>query len=232
MIMDIGYETVLQRMADNHGFSVEVVRRLVAQVKELELADDVLKRMREGAAAIASNSLDDIVVDLDDDGGYNEPTRESTSRRASGNERVHLRRHSSPQSSPRRESGLHITPAVLDADYSPPETSRASQFARLERQGRRQEALKRESRKVSLGGRTDFLHSIKMSGGNSSRSASRSKEARVSPESPLGQAYDPPVLTEGSAPPSSPPKADNALDRAMANAKALDEIGELFKWCI
>ena len=228
IIMDVGYDTVIQRMADNHGFSVEVVKRLVAQVKELKLADFVLRKMRKSAAATATDSVQDIVTDLDDEGEYSTPTHKQTSRRASGNKLVHGTRHSSPQSSPQRGSSLHITPAVLDADYSPPETSRASHFARLERQGRRQEAFKWESRRVSLGRRMDFLRSIKIP---SSRSASRSKKARVSPESPLGQVNDPPMLAGDSAP-SSPPMVNESFHRGMSNAKALDEIGELFKWCI
>ena len=118
---------------------------------------------------------------------------------------------------------------VLDTDYSPPETSRASQFARLERQGRRQEAFRLESKRVSLGGRTDFLHSIKKS---SSLSTSRSKKTRVSPESPLGQVYSAPMLTRDSAPPSSPPTMNDSFQRGMSIAKALDEIGEVFKWCL
>jgi hypothetical protein len=49
---------------------------------------------------------------------------------------------------------LMIRPGPLSnsGDYLPPESSRAGQFARLERAGRRAEALKREKRRASQGG--------------------------------------------------------------------------------
>ncbi|KAJ3502816.1 hypothetical protein NLJ89_g8717 [Agrocybe chaxingu] len=65
---------------------------------------------------------------------------------------------SSPRNGSRRRSGprrsLTIKPAPPNdddrmSDYSPPNTSRAGQYARLVRQGRKEEALARESRRVS-----------------------------------------------------------------------------------
>lgn len=149
-VMRIGIGSVIQGMSKNHGFTEEVVRRVWRHVNNLERTDAVLRTMRESAEAAVNESLDDEQFNGRDDdlanvqdGGGSPPT--------------------SPSQLKEPNSSLHITPATVNADYSPPETSRASRYARLSRQGRRHEALALEKKKVSLGDYRDFERSIRKS---------------------------------------------------------------------
>ena len=152
----LGVDAVLQRMSDNHGFTIDVIRRLYEDIGGFQRTDAALRRMRESAEAEAISfiSMDTDQVDEDVD----------TSRRWS------------PRRIPSRPKGLEYTPAPVDddnmSDYSPPETSRAGQYARLAREGRRNEALQREKIVVGLGGTGDFLGNIRVSEGNSSGATS------------------------------------------------------------
>lgn len=178
MALRLGTDLIFRRMAENHGFHEDTVRRIYAEVGGFERADAVLNDMREAAEAAGRKS---IILDPVDVPAHTSP----------------LRRDSD------RPSGLQFTPAPITSDdrsdYSPPEASRAGQYARLVRQGRRQEALKREARAVSLGGHSDFLRKIRMSEGVSFRATSTR-----SSQSPLALMKDARATAAEVAPPPPP----------------------------
>lgn len=137
LALRLGTDLIFKRMSENHGFHEDIVRRIYAEVGGFERADAVLNDMREAAEAAGRKS-----INLD-------PPNGST----------HTSQHVLASS---RRTSLHFSPAPVTgddnrSDYSPPEASRAGQFARLLRQGRREEALRREARAASLGGRNEFL---------------------------------------------------------------------------
>jgi hypothetical protein len=154
----LGVDAMLQRMSDNHGFTLDVVKRLYDCVGDFRRTDAALKKMRESAEAEAISFISMGVNQVDSD------------------EHSHTSRHESPRRVSNRSSGLHFTPTPVNgadiSDYSPPEKSRAGQYARLARLGRRHEALNSRVRTVSLGGTGDFSRNIRISGGGSSRATS------------------------------------------------------------
>ena len=167
----LGVDAMVQRMSDNHGFTIDVIRRVYDAVSDFQLTDAVLTRMRESAEVEAISCINTSIK--------------------------HISEHPpmSRSSSPRRVSypfpGLQYTPVAVDnvgiSEYSPPETSRAGQYTKLAKQGRRYEALKREGKRVSLGRTADFLRNIQMSGGASARAISGDSDGidGQSPESAL-----------------------------------------------
>jgi len=163
-----GTNTMLQRMSDNHGFTIDVIKRLYDLIGNFERTDAALKIMRESAEAEAISFISTDVAQVD--------------------EHLQTSRHPSPRRVSDQSSALLFTPAPVDtgnmSDYSPPETSRAAQYARLARQGLRHEALKREGKKVSLGGADDFVRSIRMSDSNSSRATSGAPAESMDRQSP------------------------------------------------
>jgi hypothetical protein len=167
----LGVDAMVQRMSDNHGFTPEVVRRLYGIIGDFQRTDVALMRMRKSAEIEAASYINVDVNEID--------------------EHTHSSRYSSSRPSPRRVSyrfpGLEYTPATADSgnisDYSPPETSRAGQYARLARQGLRLEALKREGRAASLSGNSDLFRSLARSGGSSPLVAPKVSVASVDGQS-------------------------------------------------
>ncbi|KAL7282870.1 hypothetical protein ACG7TL_002283 [Trametes sanguinea] len=66
MVKELGMNTALHIMARNHGFSEETVRQVYAVTGSLELADNVLREMREGANEKASEALTSLMHDEDE----------------------------------------------------------------------------------------------------------------------------------------------------------------------
>ncbi|CDO71935.1 hypothetical protein BN946_scf184940.g82 [Trametes cinnabarina] len=69
MVKELGMTTALHIMARNHGFSEETVRQVYAITGSLEVADNVLREMREGANEKASEALTSLMQEQGDDGG-------------------------------------------------------------------------------------------------------------------------------------------------------------------
>jgi len=163
----LGVDAMLQRMSDNHGFTLDVVKRLYDCVGDFRRTDAALKKMRESAEAEAISFISMGVNQVDSD------------------ERSHTSRHESPRRVSNRPSGLHFTPTPVNgadiSDYSPPEKSRAGQYAKLARLGRRHEALNPRVRTVSLGGTGDFSRNIRISGGGTSRATSVRQSPALEP---------------------------------------------------
>ncbi|KAI9069447.1 hypothetical protein FKP32DRAFT_1586837 [Trametes sanguinea] len=66
MVKELGMNTALHIMARNHGFSEETVRQVYAVTGSLEIADNVLREMREGANEKASEALTSLLHDEDE----------------------------------------------------------------------------------------------------------------------------------------------------------------------
>jgi hypothetical protein len=147
----LGVDAMLQKMSDNHGFTLDVVRRLYDVIGDFQRTDAALMRMRNSAEEEATSFISMDVNPVD--------SQPRTSRHSS---------HASPRRVLYPFPGLEYTPVAPDSgnlsDYTPPETSRAGRYARLAREGRRHEALKQEGRRVSIGGTGPFLQNIRMSG--------------------------------------------------------------------
>ena len=166
--MRLGVDAMLQKMSDNHGFTLDVIKRLYNVIGDFQRTDAALMRMRESAEMEATSYIDMDVNQVD------------------------KRSRTSQHSSPRRISypfpGLEYTPVNYSSgnlsDYSPPETSRAARYTRLAKQGRRLEALKREGRAVSFGRTGDFLRHIRMSEPRFSRATPGALVGSVDGQSP------------------------------------------------
>ncbi|KAI8974201.1 hypothetical protein BD414DRAFT_580896 [Trametes punicea] len=72
MVKELGMNTALHIMSRNHGFSEETVRKVYALTGSLEVADNVLREMREGANEKASEALTSLMPDDDDGEGQEE----------------------------------------------------------------------------------------------------------------------------------------------------------------
>jgi hypothetical protein len=211
----LGVDTMLQRMSDNHGFTLDVVRRLYNSIGGFQRTDAVLKKMRESAEAEA---ISFISTDMDQLDRHMPTSRQSSPRRVSN-----------------RFSGPQFTPAPVDSgsmsDYSPPETSRAGQYAKLARQGRRHEALRQEAKTVSLGGTADFLRNIRLSEGSSSRATSGAPAENMEGRAPgaalpVDRAHSKDVA---SSPPQEPIwKEQEEIDKVLLSGdpEALKELQE------
>lgn len=169
LVLALGLEEVYLRMAENHRFHIELVRKVAARQRSLQDADRVLRNMREAAgrefarllrqgeatySAVESEAEESDVQDEEHaetsgDEDDNQPARQVQARPDS---------KISPSSLiPQRREGplvLKITtespesPPMRPPDYSPPTPTRAHEFRRLERQGRVEEARLREARRV------------------------------------------------------------------------------------
>ncbi|KAI0713770.1 hypothetical protein C8Q76DRAFT_796703 [Earliella scabrosa] len=67
LVKEIGMQSVLRIMADNHGFSEETVRQVYAQTRSLEVADHVLREMRIRANDAANDALESLVADEEEE---------------------------------------------------------------------------------------------------------------------------------------------------------------------
>ncbi|KAI0333063.1 hypothetical protein GY45DRAFT_1245323, partial [Cubamyces sp. BRFM 1775] len=66
MVKELGMNTAIHIMARNHGFSEDTVRELYIRTGSLEVTDNVLRKMREGANEKASEELSSIMGDDED----------------------------------------------------------------------------------------------------------------------------------------------------------------------
>lgn len=156
VIVQIGIDSAIQTMSENHGFNPEIVRRVWSQTGSLKETDVTLAKMREAAERAALQHLE-ALQDGDE---------QAAPRPARGRSSDARRSRSSVGGAPSRSSHvgtssvLQIEPIIdhaqegSDDEYSPPRRSRAGQYARLVKEGREDEALAREYSR--LGGISPF----------------------------------------------------------------------------
>ncbi|TDL18891.1 hypothetical protein BD410DRAFT_792669 [Rickenella mellea] len=134
-----GFQVLIKRMAENHHFDEELVKRVWEESGDFARADEILKHMREAAEKVAVDEL-----------SKNERRRSSGAAERKSN--ANSRRSSRPSTS--AGDVLLYTPhnevvEDLPVAYSPPSATRAAKFTRLADQGREEEARKREARRSS-----------------------------------------------------------------------------------
>lgn len=151
----------LERIAQEYGFSTEFAQKTYRNTRSVETTKfvlDQLRREREEQEKVLYERLNLMYNpagnehDSEDEIPYG-LVRPKSGGKASGRSST----RSSPRKSKSKRTSLNIRPFVIDddggggivSDYSPPNSSRAGQFARLVRQGRRDEAIEREKRRAS-----------------------------------------------------------------------------------
>ncbi|KZT74109.1 hypothetical protein DAEQUDRAFT_807806 [Daedalea quercina L-15889] len=140
VVVHIGVETAIQTMSENHGFNPEIVRRVWSQTQSLRMTDTILRQMREAAEKAARQFVENLGAG---EGGFTFDIRPNARVRS-------IARDEAPRRSShnRDASILRITPVDADTkeslQYSPPRPTRAGQYARLVKEGRRSEAISRE----------------------------------------------------------------------------------------
>lgn len=164
IINQVGFPGVMAVIAKNYGFDVDVAMNAFFATKSIEKTEAVLQHAKEVANSATSNLLAELVnqeqgddVDSSGDGEPQSMRRGHCS--SSGNpQNAHSERQKAKRSSGSRKvkrPSLNIKPQLVDeeidalSDYSPPHVSRAGQFMRLVKQGRRKEAVDRERRRAS-----------------------------------------------------------------------------------
>ncbi|KAI0062103.1 hypothetical protein BV25DRAFT_1916388 [Artomyces pyxidatus] len=159
LVADLGFEVVLNRMAENHGFHLNIVRHVVQNAHSLAQADERLRTMREGAQRELEKALQAESSAEEED--------EDDEQETDGEEEPRARSHAPSlppppegERSPERPQlslrvGLQITPLPQDEGppphYSPVSPTRARAFRRLQLEGRVAEAKAREIRHASRG---------------------------------------------------------------------------------
>ncbi len=151
----------LAQIAATRGLELEQVRGIFMAAGNLEDTDFVLQQLHarrlqgrssaaagrakpDGSSGASSEEIPDGLILR----GAAGPSAAESSR-----ESTHRRRSNKPRRSGRPSLVIRRLPPAEDeydlSEYSPPNKSRAGQFARLEKQGRLEEALEREKRRVS-----------------------------------------------------------------------------------
>ena len=130
----VGLQKVMAVIAKNYGFDVDVATKAFFATKSIEKTKSLLQFAKDVTNSATSALLSELVNDdIDSSNG------------------------SSSNGSRRKSKRLSIKPRPLDeeidemvlSDYSPPRVSRAGQFSRLVKEGRREEAVDRERRRAS-----------------------------------------------------------------------------------
>ncbi|KAH9483461.1 hypothetical protein JR316_0002929 [Psilocybe cubensis] len=182
----------LQKMVEDYGFPIEDVEEAFKKTKSLRKTELFLKQLRRDMDQLQQEMLEkqkalyarinffagqDGGNDSDNDVPYGLVKRVSIAGKASGKSST----RSSPRKSKSKRPSLNIKPILTDeevvSDYSPPGSSRAGQFARLVRQGRKKEAIEREQRRAS----GVFIPPSQHGGGGRTRQSLLSREIPVTP---------------------------------------------------
>lgn len=152
LVTTLGIQQAVTMMSKNHGFTEDVVSRILQNVSSIPRADEILREMRVKAEEAALNHL---MLD--------EPRGRRLSKQPSrASRRFQIRAMSDDEMS----------------DYSPPSKTRAGQFSRLVGQGRHEEAYAREARRASGVGHS----SNNPNGENNTRSPSNKPGSRAEPK--------------------------------------------------
>ncbi|KAF9463426.1 hypothetical protein BDZ94DRAFT_1258778 [Collybia nuda] len=138
----LGMSAAVTIIAKRFSVAEEVVWRGWEKTKSISKTEEYCRRLAE----LNAKSEAIVLKEMRKSGIISEETPTHTPRSTAG----------SPRS--RRSSGkrkLEIKPLVDDdvmSEYTPPSSTRAAQYARLAKQGRKEEALTREWRRASFGG--------------------------------------------------------------------------------
>ncbi|KIL68455.1 hypothetical protein M378DRAFT_8528 [Amanita muscaria Koide BX008] len=175
LVTTLGIQQAVTMMSKNHGFTEDVVSRILQNVSSIPRADEILREMRVKAEEAALNHLM-----LDEPRG-----RRSSKQPSRASRRFQIRAMSDDEMS----------------DYSPPSKTRAGQFSRLVGQGRHEEAYAREARRASGVGHS----SNNPNGENNTRSPSNKPGSRAeskanntrSPSNKPGSRAEPKAVEDG-----------------------------------
>ena len=162
ILNEAGFPAVMAVLAKHYGFDVDVAVKTFLATKSIEKTKSVLQHAKEVANS-ATNALLAKLLNNDDAGSCGDEEPQSIRGRSSSSEKRDQSTSSGRQdqkwSSGSRKvklRSLQIKPRTLEeidetdlSNYSPPHVSRAGQFRRLVKQGRREEAIGREQRRAS-----------------------------------------------------------------------------------
>jgi hypothetical protein len=161
-IMQHGIQTIIDKLAVNHGFQPSVTWNVYKLMKDLPTTEEVLKKMKESANNAVLNVMKKIGAE-DGEGRNDEETYDdeddSVDSEVPDNEDEDARqnRYLNPRGGLGLSNSLRGSssrwrwrPAEGNTEYSPEKHTRAGEWVRLEMQGRTREALSRESRRASL----------------------------------------------------------------------------------
>ena len=156
IVDQLGFSEVMTIIAKNYGFDVSVAMNTFFATKSIKKTKSMLQYAKE-----VTNSAMSALLALQGDGvdscSDEEPQSVQRDLSASGEKIRNAGYQKAKQSSDSRKAkrtSLKFKPQVSDeeialSDYSPPSVSRAGQFMRLVKQGRRKEAVDRERRRSS-----------------------------------------------------------------------------------
>jgi hypothetical protein len=165
----VGFRKVMAVVAKNYGFDVDVAMKAFFATKSIEKTKSLLQFAKEVTNSATSALLSELVSDDDIDSSDDEEAPHQSMRRGHNNKNSSPPNQRSALNSgrqktkrsfggPRKSTRLSIKPRPLDeeivemaafSDYSPPRVTRAGQFMRLVKEGRREEAVDRERRRAS-----------------------------------------------------------------------------------
>ncbi|KAI5899091.1 uncharacterized protein SCHCODRAFT_02604149 [Schizophyllum commune H4-8] len=163
MLEDLGAEVAVKRLSATWGFAEHEVRDIFEQYeRSLSTTERCLSVMREGARRAAEEWQEALERSLNgSDAGSSASKRADSAVQAGEPSVMELSRSFAPQDAstpqgqqPRPAGQLQISPpsaprVVEEREYSPPAHTRSAKYARLQREGRTEEARAREARRAS-----------------------------------------------------------------------------------
>ncbi|KAF8801902.1 hypothetical protein BYT27DRAFT_7341694 [Phlegmacium glaucopus] len=166
IVNQVGFPEVMAVIAKHYGFDVDVAMNAFFATKSIEKTKSVLQYAKEVANSATNALLGQLVNqaegdDVDSCGDEEPQTMRRRSLSSGKDQGTSSGRQEAKRSSGSRKAkrpSLNIKPRPFDdeeidqnalSDYSPPHVSRAGQFMRLVKQGRRKEAVDRERRRAS-----------------------------------------------------------------------------------
>ncbi|KAL1666258.1 hypothetical protein GGF50DRAFT_113369 [Schizophyllum commune] len=175
MLEDLGAEVAVKRLSNTWGFAEPEVRNIFEQYdRSLSRTERCLSVMREGARRAAEEWQEALERSTNaSDAGSSASGRADSAVQAGEPSVIELSQSfapqdaSTPQGQQARPAGqLQISPPsaprqVEERAYSPPAHTRSAKYARLQREGRTEEARAREARRASGGhSRPSFLPQV------------------------------------------------------------------------
>ncbi|KAL1681020.1 hypothetical protein EV122DRAFT_250254 [Schizophyllum commune] len=165
MLEDLGAEVAVKRLSATWGFAEPEVRDIFEQFeRSLSKTERCLSVMREGARRAAEEWQEALERSFNgSDAGSSTSKRADSAVQAGEPSVMELSRTfapqdaSTPQGQQARPAGqLQISPpsvprVIEEREYSPPAHTRSARYARLQREGRTEEARAREARRASGG---------------------------------------------------------------------------------
>ena len=154
LINQVGFPQVMADIAKHYGFDVDVAKKAFFMTKSIEETESLLQCCKEAACLAANKKLAER-GDVDSSGDEAPQSMRRTKRDQSASNSGSQKAKSSSSSRKANRPSLNFKLRPFDdkidilSEYSPPRVSRAGQFIRLVKQGRREEAIDRERRRAS-----------------------------------------------------------------------------------